>query len=75
MRLICFILLILLMSSCKQNTPNSNMLFSDYFSYNDSVEAGGVKMIPIKTPVGEFKVWTKRFGSNPKIKILLFLRI
>ncbi len=71
MRLICFILLILLMSSCKQNTPNSNMLFSDYFSYNDSVEAGGVKMIPIKTPVGEFKVWTKRFGSNPKIKILL----
>jgi proline iminopeptidase len=28
-------------------------------------------MIPIKTPVGEFKVWTKRFGNNPKIKILL----
>lgn len=28
-------------------------------------------MIPIKTPVGEFKVWTKRFGKNPKIKILL----
>ncbi len=28
-------------------------------------------MIPIQTPVGEFKVWTKRFGKNPKIKILL----
>ncbi len=28
-------------------------------------------MIPITTPVGEFKVWTKRFGNNPKIKILL----
>ena len=28
-------------------------------------------MIPIKTPVGEFKVWTKRFGNNPKIKVLL----
>lgn len=28
-------------------------------------------MVPIKTPVGEFKVWTKRFGNNPKIKILL----
>ena len=28
-------------------------------------------MIPIKTPVGDFKVWTKRFGNNPKIKILL----
>jgi len=28
-------------------------------------------MIPVITPVGEFKVWTKRFGNNPKIKILL----
>jgi proline iminopeptidase len=28
-------------------------------------------MIPITTPVGEFKVWTKRFGNNPRIKILL----
>lgn len=28
-------------------------------------------MVPIKTPVGEFKVWTKRFGKNPRIKILL----
>jgi proline iminopeptidase len=28
-------------------------------------------MIPIKTPGGGFKVWTKRFGNNPHIKILL----
>jgi len=28
-------------------------------------------MIPIKTPVGEFKVWTKRFGNNRRIKVLL----
>ena len=28
-------------------------------------------MIPIKTPVGDFKVWTKRFGNNPRIKVLL----
>jgi proline iminopeptidase len=28
-------------------------------------------MIPIKTPVGNFKVWTKRFGTNPRIKVLL----
>ena len=32
---------------------------------------GGVRMIPIKTPVGEFKVWTKRVGNNPRIKVLL----
>lgn len=28
-------------------------------------------MIPVTTPVGSFKVWTKRFGNNPRIKILL----
>jgi proline iminopeptidase len=44
---------------------------NEYFTYSDSIESGGVKMIPIQTPVGEFKVWTKRFGNNPKIKILL----
>jgi len=33
--------------------------------------AGGVRMIPISTPKGEFRVWTKRTGNNPKIKVLL----
>jgi len=33
--------------------------------------AGGVRMIPIKTPKGEFHVWTKRVGNNPQIKVLL----
>lgn len=33
--------------------------------------SGGVKMIPIKTPAGEFKVWTKRIGNNPTMKVLL----
>ena len=37
----------------------------------DDVLSGGVKMIPIQTPVGEFKVWTKRVGNNPRIKLLL----
>ena len=32
---------------------------------------GGVRMIPIHTPVGDFKVWTKRVGNNPRIKLLL----
>lgn len=31
---------------------------------------GEVRMIPIQTPVGEFNVWTKRFGTNPNIKVL-----
>lgn len=35
------------------------------------VLAGGVRMIPIDTPAGKFKVWTKRVGNNPTIKVLL----
>lgn len=44
---------------------------SNYFSYPGTLEAAGVKLIPIRTPKGTFNVWTKRFGNNPKIKILL----
>jgi proline iminopeptidase len=32
---------------------------------------GGARMIPITTPRGTFKVWTKRVGNNPTIKVLL----
>ncbi|UQA63588.1 proline iminopeptidase-family hydrolase [Polyangium aurulentum] len=28
-------------------------------------------MIPISTPKGTFRVWTKRVGNNPRIKVLL----
>jgi proline iminopeptidase len=30
-----------------------------------------VRLVPIQTPRGAFKVWTKRFGTNPRIKLLL----
>jgi proline iminopeptidase len=33
--------------------------------------ADGVRMIPISTPKGEFKVWTRRVGDNPSVKLLL----
>jgi proline iminopeptidase len=32
---------------------------------------GGVAMIPITTPKGTFRVWTKRVGNNPSVKLLL----
>jgi proline iminopeptidase len=28
-------------------------------------------MIPVSTPAGEFRVWTKRVGTNPSVKVLL----
>lgn len=63
---------IFFLNSCKEKPDNESVTLNNYFNYGkDSVESGGVKMIPIKTPVGNFKVWTKRFGNNPKIKILL----
>ena len=71
MRSVILLALATLVISCKNE--NKSQSLSDYFTYDQSstVESAGIKMIPIKTPVGEFKVWTKRFGNNPKIKILL----
>ncbi|MCC2545421.1 proline iminopeptidase-family hydrolase [Hymenobacter sp. BT175] len=43
-----------------------------YFQRTESgVQDGGVQIIPITTPKGTFNVWTKRFGNNPRIKLLL----
>lgn len=72
MKITLLILSVFCFISCKPKTETEKESpLSTYFSYGEGVEAGGVKMIPITTPVGDFKVWTKRFGSNPKIKILL----
>jgi proline iminopeptidase len=37
----------------------------------DDVLSGGVKLIPIETPKGTFRVWTKRVGNHPTVKLLL----
>ena len=39
--------------------------FLDY-SGRDDVLSGGARMIPIRTPSGTFRVWTKRIGNNPR---------
>src|SRR5690554_3614145 len=49
---------------------DTNTAYFDY-SNRDDKATGGVKMIPIQTPAGEFKVWTKRVGNNPTMKVLL----
>ncbi len=35
------------------------------------VLSGGARRIPVRTPSGEFSVWTKRVGTNPDLKVLL----
>jgi proline iminopeptidase len=46
---------------------------ASYFDNRGRPDAwsGGVRMIEITTPKGRFKVWTKRVGNNPKLKLLL----
>src|SRR5258706_177615 len=40
-------------------------------SARDDRLSGGIRRIPVTTPYGTFRVWTRRFGSNPGIKLLL----
>ncbi len=46
---------------------------NNYLDYTgrDDLLGGGVKMIPVETPKGTFRVWTKRVGNNPTAKVLL----
>jgi len=44
---------------------------SYYEPHEPGIQSGGIEVIPIQTPKGFFKVWTKRIGNNPKIKVLL----
>jgi proline iminopeptidase len=46
---------------------------SDWFDNTGRLDlrSGGVRMIPITTPLGDFRVWTKRIGNNPRLKLLL----
>ena len=60
---------IALFTNCKQETVATQ---NEYFAQSsNSIQNGGVKVIPITTPKGTFNVWTKRIGNNPKIKVLL----
>ncbi len=52
--------------------PASGPSLKTYFApAPGAVQTGGVRMIPIQTPQGAFKVWTKRFGNSPRVKLLL----
>jgi proline iminopeptidase len=37
----------------------------------EDVLSGGSRMIPVQTSHGTFHVWVKRFGNNPRVKLLL----
>ncbi|NCF69405.1 MAG: proline iminopeptidase-family hydrolase [Chloroflexi bacterium] len=52
---------------------DSTSLPVEYLNYTgrDDVLSGGVKMVPVETSKGTFRVWTKRIGNHPTMKVLL----
>lgn len=76
MKQTAFLLIVtLLLTSCTANvtTDQNQETKNEYLDYSGKSDklSGGVRMIPIQTPAGEFKVWTKRVGNNPTMKVLL----
>ena len=72
--ILCLAILLCSISSCRECNCDQEMSnISRYLdnSGRDDVISGGVKMVPIQTPAGDFKVWTKRVGNNPDIKVLI----
>ncbi|HEU4730349.1 MAG TPA: proline iminopeptidase-family hydrolase [Kofleriaceae bacterium] len=58
-------------AACSTSTSSAPALASYFAPARPGPDTAGVQMIPIHTPRGDFKVWTKRFGNNPRIKLLL----
>jgi proline iminopeptidase len=76
MRKLLFVLPVLFWAACSPRVEigakDDNPTVREYFNYGDSaVQYAGIRMIPITTAAGTFNVWTKRFGNNPRIKVLL----
>ena len=67
-----FVWLILLLCGHSATAANASPGGS-YFDQTgrEDVLAGGVRLITVQTPKGPFRVWTKRVGNNPRIKVLL----
>jgi len=60
-------------SSCGDRAQAPPATAAGYLDYSGRTDllAGGVRMIPVRTNRGTFRVWTKRIGNNPTIKVLL----
>lgn len=64
---------VFILLSCSNDAPSKT---TDSLNYLDNTGradtlSGGIRMIPVETPKGTFRVWTKRVGNNPTIKVLL----
>lgn len=67
------LMLCLLLFSCQPANEKSDVpSHLTWFSPKEKgMQNGGVKLVKIKTINGEFNVWTKTIGNNPKARVLL----
>jgi proline iminopeptidase len=72
-RLLALALCVVWLPACGDRPAAPAATATGYLDYTGRTDllSGGVRMIPIRTPRGEFHVWTKRVGNNPTIKVLL----
>lgn len=76
-KLLILSLITVVLFTCKEETKDTNtneaITTAEHYLQprEDDQFLGGIKMIPITTPKGDFKVWTKRVGNNPTMKVLL----
>ena len=69
--LILFVSFTAVLLSCTQQAKDQPSISVEIdTSIKDEVPDSSVKFIEITTPVGNFKVWTKRVGNNPNIRVL-----
>jgi len=71
MKKLLFALVVLSAAFASCSRTNKFTLSQYYAPVDSGVQVAGIKMVSIQTAVGKFKVWTKRFGNNPRIKVLL----
>jgi proline iminopeptidase len=73
-------LLLLAFAGCGRSKPLASPAaavpaapsLASYFAPEASgVDTAGVRLVPIETPKGTFRVWTKRVGRNPRVRVLL----
>lgn len=62
-----------MLTALRRHNVNDSNAPSPYLDYagRDDILSGGVKLIPITTPKGTFRVWTKRIGNHPTMKVLI----
>ena len=73
-KILLLVLTTMFITACnKENHSEKDSTIANTYFKDDApgIKTGGVKVIEINTPKGKFKVWTKRIGNNPKIKVLL----